>query len=150
MAGPCPPAPHDSGSALSTSGPHRPDPVDAGPSAPAFVEFFIDRPIFAGVIAILITIAGVISVPRLPISQFPPIAPPSVYVSANYSGASADVVERTVTLPIEEQVNGTEGMLYMSSASANDGQMSLTVTFELGTDPDIATCLLYTSPSPRD
>ena len=90
-------------------------------------------------IAILITLAGVISAPRLPISQFPPIAPPSVTVSANYTGASADVVERTVTLPIEEQVNGTEGMLYMSSASANDGQMSLTVTFELGTNADIAT-----------
>ncbi|MBK7948201.1 MAG: multidrug efflux RND transporter permease subunit [Deltaproteobacteria bacterium] len=117
----------------------RPEPVDAGPRAPALVDFFIDRPIFAGVIAILITLAGLISAPRLPISQFPPIAPPSVSVSANYSGASADVVERTVTLPIEEQVNGTEGMLYMSSASANDGQMSLTVTFELGTNADIAT-----------
>ncbi|MBY0399159.1 multidrug efflux RND transporter permease subunit [Myxococcota bacterium] len=103
------------------------------------MEFFIDRPIFAGVIAILITLAGLISAPLLPVSQFPPIAPPSVSVSANYSGASADVVERTVTLPIEEQVNGTEGMLYMSSTSANDGQMNLTVTFKLGTNADIAT-----------
>ncbi len=101
--------------------------------------FFLDRPIFAGVIAILITVAGLISAPLLPTSQFPPIAPPSVYVSANFTGASADVVERTVTLPIEEQVNGAEHMLYMSSASANDGQMSLTVTFALGTDADIAT-----------
>jgi multidrug efflux pump subunit AcrB len=102
-------------------------------------RFFIDRPIFAGVIAILIVIAGLVSAPLLPVSQFPPIAPPSVYVSANFNGASAEVVERTVTLPIEEQVNGTEDMLYMSSASANDGQMSMTVTFELGTDADIAT-----------
>jgi multidrug efflux pump subunit AcrB len=72
------------------------------------------------------------------VSQYPPIAPPTVSVSANYTGASADVVERTITLPIEEQVNGTEGMLYMSSTSANDGSMSMTVTFQLGRDPDIA------------
>ena len=124
---------------MTTTGPIYPPPTDPGRHAPAFVEFFIDRPIFASVIAILITVAGVISAPLLPISQFPPIAPPSVYVSANFTGASADVVERTVTLPIEEQVNGAEGMLYMSSASANDGQMSLTVTFDLGTNADIAT-----------
>jgi hydrophobe/amphiphile efflux-1 (HAE1) family protein len=111
----------------------------APPRAPGFVVFFIDRPIFAAVVAILITLAGVISIPLLPISQFPPIVPPTVQISANYTGASADVVERTITLPIEEQVNGTEGMLYMSSISANDGQVNLTVTFELGRDPDIAT-----------
>ncbi len=111
----------------------------AGRRAPGFVEFFVDRPIFAGAVAILITLAGAISIPLLPVSQFPQIAPPTVQVSANYTGASADVVERTITLPIEEQVNGTEGMLYMASTSANDGQMNLTVTFELGRDPDIAT-----------
>ena len=110
-----------------------------GARAPAFVAFFIDRPIFATVVAILITVAGAISIPLLPVSQFPPIVPPTVQVSATYTGASADVVERTLTLPIEEQVNGTEGMLYMSSTSAADGQVSLTVTFELGRDPDIAT-----------
>ncbi len=109
-----------------------------GPRAPGFVVFFVDRPIFAAVVAILITLAGAISIPLLPVSQFPPIAPPTVQVSANYNGASADVVERTVTLPIEEQVNGADGMLYMSSTSANDGQMSLTVTFELGRNPDLA------------
>jgi hydrophobe/amphiphile efflux-1 (HAE1) family protein len=128
-----------SGSALSTIGQSSSPSAGSGPQAPAFVAFFIDRPIFAGVIAILIVIAGLVSAPLLPVSQFPPIAPPSVYVSANFNGASAEVVERTVTLPIEEQVNGTEDMLYMSSASANDGQMSMTVTFELGTDADIAT-----------
>jgi hydrophobe/amphiphile efflux-1 (HAE1) family protein len=90
-------------------------------------------------VAILITLAGAISIPLLPISQFPLIVPPTVRVSATYTGASADVVERTLTLPIEDQVNGTEDMLYMSSTSANDGQMNLTVTFELGTDADIAT-----------
>ncbi len=106
---------------------------------PGFVAFFIDRPVFAAVVAILITLAGIVSIPLLPISQFPPVVPPTVQVSANFSGASADVVERTVTLPIEEQVNGVEGMLYMSSVSANDGRMNLTVTFELDRDPDIAT-----------
>ena len=103
------------------------------------MSFFIGRPVFAGVIAILITLAGAVSLPLLPVSQFPPIVPPTVQVSANYPGASADVVERTITLPLEDQINGTEGMLYMSSTAANDGQMSLTVTFELGRDPDIST-----------
>jgi len=109
-----------------------------GPRTPAFVAFFIDRPIFATVVATLITLAGAVSIPQLPVSQFPPIVPPTVQVSASYAGASAEVVERTLTIPIEEQVNGTDGMLYMSSTSANDGQLSLTVTFELGRDADIA------------
>src|SRR5262245_26669463 len=109
-----------------------------GPRAPAFVVFFIDRPIFASVVAILITLAGVVSAPRLPAALFPPIVPPTVQITASYTGASADVVERTITLPLEEQVNGTEGMLYLSSTSANDGQVSMVVTFELGRDPDIA------------
>jgi hydrophobe/amphiphile efflux-1 (HAE1) family protein len=127
-------------SASATPPSEGPPPAERpAPRAPGFVAFFIDRPIFAGVVAVLITLAGAISIPLLPVSQFPPIVPPTVQVSAAYSGASADVVERTITLPIEEQVNGTEGMLYMSSTSANDGQMSLTVTFELGRDPDIAT-----------
>jgi hydrophobe/amphiphile efflux-1 (HAE1) family protein len=116
--------------------PQAPEPN--GPRAPGFVAFFIDRPIFASVVAILITLVGAISLPQLRVSQFPPIAPPTVAVLANYTGASADVVERTITLPIEEQVNGTEGMLYLSSTSSNDGQMVMTVTFELGRDPDLA------------
>src|SRR5512143_2602489 len=111
------------------SAPHPPHGrSESGPRAPAFVAFFIDRPIFAAVVAILITLAGAISLPLLPVSLFPPISPPTVQVSASYTGASAEVVERTITLPIEEQVNGTEGMLYMSSTSANDGSLSLTVT----------------------
>ncbi|MCX5740066.1 MAG: multidrug efflux RND transporter permease subunit, partial [Proteobacteria bacterium] len=126
-----PEAPHPTDSARAPE-------ADAGARAPALVAFFIDRPIFASVVAILITLAGVITIPLLPVSQFPPIAPPTVQVSANYNGASADVVERTITLPIEEQVNGADGMLYMSSVSANDGQASLTVTFQLGRNPDIA------------
>ncbi|HXK24809.1 MAG TPA: multidrug efflux RND transporter permease subunit [Myxococcota bacterium] len=121
------------------SAPHSPHgPSDSGPRAPGFVAFFIDRPIFAAVVAILITLAGAIALPLLPVSLFPPISPPTVQVSASYTGASAEVVERTITLPIEEQVNGTEGMLYMSSTSANDGQMNMTVTFQLGRNADIA------------
>lgn len=112
---------------------------EQAPRAPGFVSFFIGRPVFAFVVAILIILAGAVSLPLLPVSQFPPIVPPTVQISAKYPGASADVVERTITLPLEEQVNGTEGMLYLSSTSANDGQMNMTVTFELGRDPDIAT-----------
>ena len=122
-----------------SASPRPPDaPEAAGPRAPGFVEFFVGRPIFAAVVAILITLIGAIAFPQLRVSQYPPIAPPTVQVSATYNGASADVVERTITLPIEEQVNGTEGMLYMSSTSANDGSMSMTVTFQLGRDPDLA------------
>jgi hydrophobe/amphiphile efflux-1 (HAE1) family protein len=103
-----------------------------------FVKFFIDRPIFASVIAIVITLAGGICVFLLPVAQFPPITPPTVQVSANYIGASAKVVEETVTTPIEQEVNGVDGMIYMSSTSASDGTMNLTVTFEIGHDLDIA------------
>jgi hydrophobe/amphiphile efflux-1 (HAE1) family protein len=122
-----------------SAAPHTPNGSGTnGPRAPGFVAFFVDRPIFASVVAILITLLGGIAFPKLRVSQYPPIAPPTVQVSANYNGASADVVERTITLPIEEQVNGTEGMLYMSSTSANDGTMSMVITFELGRDPDLA------------
>ena len=103
-----------------------------------FVKFFIDRPIFASVIAIVITLAGGICIFLLPVAQFPPITPPTVQVSANYIGASAEVVEETVTTPIEQEVNGVDGMIYMSSTSANDGSMVLTVTFETGYDLNIA------------
>ena len=102
------------------------------------VDFFIQRPIFASVIAIVVVLAGAVSIPTLAVTQFPPIAPPTVQVSATYTGASAEVVERTVTTPIEEQLNGVKGMMYMSSRSSNDGSMTLTVTFEIGYDLDIA------------
>ncbi len=103
-----------------------------------FVNFFIKRPIFSGVIAIVIVIAGAVCIPALPVAQFPDISPPTVQVTTTYTGASADVVERTVTQPIEEQVNGVEGMTYMTSTSSNDGTMNITVTFDVGYDLKIA------------
>ena len=102
------------------------------------VDFFINRPILATVLAILITLIGGISIPILPVAQFPEISPPTVNVAATFTGASSEVVEETVTTPIEEQINGVEGMTYMSSDSSNDGTMSINVTFEIGYDLDIA------------
>ena len=99
---------------------------------------FIRRPRFALVISILITLAGILSLPLLPIAQYPDITPPTVVVSASYPGASAEVMRDSVAVPIESQVNGVEGMQYMSSTSSNDGTYSLTVTFESGYDGDIA------------
>ncbi len=101
-------------------------------------HFFIDRPIFASVLSIVITLAGGIAMVSLPITQYPPIAPPTVIVSINYPGASSQVVADTIGAPVEQQVNGIEGMLYMSSFSANDGTYSLTVTFDLGVDLNTA------------
>lgn len=104
----------------------------------AFSRFFIDRPIFAAVISIVIVITGLLALQTLPIAQYPEIAPPTVSVTCTYTGASATVVADTVAAPIEQQVIGVERMLYMSSQSTNDGVYSLTVTFENGVDLDIA------------
>src|SRR5271157_742412 len=97
-------------------------------------RFFIDRPIFAAVLSIVITLIGGIALFALPIAQYPRITPPGVSVSISYQGASAAVVADTVAAPIEQQVNGVEGMLYMSSQMGNDGTYTLTVTFDIGTD----------------
>lgn len=105
-------------------------------------HFFIRRPIFAAVISILITLAGAIFVWTLPIAQYPEITPPSVKVTTKYPGASSEVVAETVAAPIEQQVTGVENMLYMSSQSTNDGGYSLTVTFDIGTDLDMAQVLV--------
>jgi len=101
-------------------------------------KFFIDRPIFAWVIAIVIMLLGALSLATLPIAQYPQIAPPQVQISATYPGASADTVQNTVTKIIEQNLTGLDGYLYMNSTSDSYGQTSITVTFEKGTDPDIA------------
>src|SRR5215216_5174363 len=99
-----------------------------------FARFFIDRPIFASVLSIIITLAGGVMLLSLPVAQYPEIAPPTVEVAAIYPGANAKVVAATVASPIEQQVNGVEGMLYMSSQSTNDGSYTLTITFQPGSD----------------
>ncbi len=101
-------------------------------------RFFIDRPIFAGVLSVLIFLAGLLALRVIPISEYPEVAPPSVVVRAQYPGANPKVIAETVATPIEEQINGVEGMLYMSSQATTDGLMMLTITFKLGTDPDKA------------
>ena len=105
-------------------------------------RFFIDRPIFASVLSIVIVILGVVALSQLPIAQYPDVAPPTVQVTANYPGANAVTVAETVATPIEQEINGVERMLYMSSKCTNDGQMNLDVTFELGTDLDTAQVLV--------
>src|SRR6201992_2759490 len=101
-------------------------------------KFFIDRPIFAGVISVVIFLAGLIAMTRLPISEYPEVVPPSVVVTAQFPGANPQTIAETVATPLEEQISGTEGMLYMGSSAASDGTLTLTVTFKLGVDPDLA------------
>ncbi len=105
-------------------------------------RFFIDRPIFASVLSIVITLAGGISLFTLPLAQFPSITPPTVQVTCTYPGASAKEVADSVAAPIEQQVNGVENMMYMSSQCANDGSYNLTVTFNQGVDVNMAQVLV--------
>src|SRR6202162_327055 len=102
------------------------------------VTFFFPRPIFAASIPILMVLAGVVAYRFLPVAQLPEVTPPQVVVSATYPGASAEVVANTVTTPLEQQINGVQGMIYMSSVSANDGSSTITVTFKVGYPVDIA------------
>ncbi len=102
-------------------------------------RFFIDRPIFSSVISIVIVIAGVLASRILPVAQYPEISPPTVIISANYPGASAETLAKTVAAPIEEQLNGVEGMAFFNSSAAADGSLTITVTFEVGTNADMAT-----------
>lgn len=103
-----------------------------------FSRFFVDRPVFAGVLSVLIFVAGLIGMTGLPISEYPEVVPPQIVVRAQYPGANPAVISETVATPLEEQINGVEGMLYMQSQATADGVMTLTVTFALGTDPDQA------------
>src|ERR1700741_5606572 len=105
-------------------------------------RFFIDRPVLAWVISIVIVLLGAIAAGFLPIAEYPEITPPTVRVTASYPGANAQIVADTVAAPIEQQVVGVEGMLYMSSASNNDGSYTLDVTFALGTDVNTAQVLV--------
>ena len=101
-------------------------------------HYFIDRPIFAWVIAILIMLMGGLAIVGLPVNQYPAIAPPAINIGVNYPGASAQTVQDTVAQVIEQQLNGIDGLRYISSESSSDGSMGITVTFDQGVDPDIA------------
>src|SRR6266851_5414012 len=101
-------------------------------------RFFIDRPIFAGVVSVVVFLAGLVSLFELPISEYPEVVPPTVVVKAQFPGANPKVIAETVASPLEEQINGTEDMLYMFSQASSDGLLTLTVTFKLGTDPNLA------------
>ncbi len=115
-----------------------------------FARFFVDRPVFATVLSLVIVIVGLVALVRLPVAQYPEVAPPTIQVSATYPGADAETVATTVATPIEQEVNGVERMLYMASRCTNDGQMFLDVTFELGTDLDMAQVLVQNRVSVAD
>src|SRR5208282_5125002 len=102
-------------------------------------RFFIDRPVFAIVIAVVIVILGIVAIPNLPIAAFPEVVPPVVQITASYLGGNSIDLEKTVAEPIEEQLAGLDGMLYFLSTSANNGSITIVVTFKLGTNPDTAT-----------
>src|SRR5579862_1278634 len=101
-------------------------------------KFFIDHPIFAGVLSVIVLLAGIIAMFKLPIAEYPEVVPPSIVVHAQYPGANPKVIAETVAMPLEEAINGVENMLYMGSQATTDGNLTLTVTFRLGTDPDKA------------
>ena len=101
-------------------------------------RFFVDRPIFASVLSIIIFVVGLVSIPVLPVSEYPEVVPPSVQVTARYPGANPKTIAETVATPLEEVITGVENMIYMKSVAGSDGTLTLIVTFALGTDPDLA------------
>ena len=103
------------------------------------LQTFINRPILAGVISVLILLVGLIGLSNLPMEQYPDIAPPTVTISTTYTGANAETVQKSVVVPLEEAINGVEDMIYMTSTSTNTGAGDITVYFKQGTDPDMAT-----------
>lgn len=103
-----------------------------------FVDFFIRRPIFATVCALIIILAGAVSIPTLPLAEYPDISPPKVSITSTYTGASAEVVESAVTTPLEQAVNGAQSIKNITSSSGNDGTSTINVTFDLGRDVDLA------------
>ena len=103
-----------------------------------FIEFFVKRPRFAGVCAAIIVLLGLICIPMLPVSQYPQIAPPQITVTTNYIGANSQTVESAVTTPLEQEINGVEGMKYMTSSSSNDGTSTINIVFDLDRNLDAA------------
>src|SRR6476660_914487 len=103
-----------------------------------FVDTFIRRPILATVCSLVIVLAGVLAIPQMPIAQYPQVAPPTVTVTAIYTGANAETVETAVTTPLEQAINGVEGMLYMTSSSTNSGVSTISITFDVTRDQDVA------------
>ena len=118
--------------------------MDVSPKAlvPVLAKFFIERPVLANVIAFVMMLLGAVALLQLPVAQYPPITPPTIQVTANYPGANSRTLVDTVALPIEQQVNGVEGMLYMQSTCTSDGRYTLIVTFQVGTDLDLAQVLV--------
>jgi hypothetical protein len=127
----------------------RPANPQVSEHAAMFSRFFIDRPIFAVVISVLLVLAGLAAMRALPIAQYPEIAPPVVTVQATYPGASAEVIESTVAAPLENAINGVPGMIYMSSNSTSNGVVQIQVTFEIGTDIDLRPRSTSTTASSR-
>ena len=117
-------------------------PAVHAPTPHSAFHFFIDRPVFGIVLSVLTTLVGVLALSALPVAQYPDVVPPQIVVTTQYPGASARTVAETVAAPIEQQINGVEGMLYLESQCTDDGNMRLTVTFRVGTDPDMAQVLV--------